>query len=66
MSESDRYGSEGRSALNSVFSRNPSALIGATNREGSVGRTVLDLLHIPAFHCREIRRPGEICLGLKS
>src|SRR5512135_682547 len=40
---------EGRSALDSMFSPKSVAVIGATDREGSVGRTVLEQLRIPSF-----------------
>jgi acetyltransferase len=53
MNESDEYAGEGRSALKSMFSPKSVAVIGATDREGSVGRTVLERLRIPAF-------PGRI------
>jgi len=49
MNESDGYADEGRSALDSMFSPKSVAVIGATDREGSVGRTVLERLRIPAF-----------------
>ena len=41
-----------RSALDSMFSPKSVAVIGATDREGSVGRTVLERLRIPAFRGR--------------
>ncbi len=43
---------EQRSALDSMLSPKSVALIGATDREGSVGRVVLERLHTPAFHGR--------------
>ena len=49
MNESDGYADEGRSALDSMFSPKSVAVIGATDRERSVGRTVLERLRIPAF-----------------
>ena len=52
MNESDEYAGEGRSALDSMFSPKSVAVIGATDREGSVGRTVLERLRIPAFRGR--------------
>ncbi len=52
MNESDEYEGEGRSALNSMFSPKSVAVSGATGREGSVGRTVLERLRIPAFRGR--------------
>ena len=44
MNEPDAYAGEGRSALDSMFSPKSVAVIGATDREGSVGRTVLERL----------------------
>ncbi len=44
--------SEGRSVLDSMFSPQSVALIGATDKEGSVGRTMLERLRIPAFRGR--------------
>lgn len=52
MNESSGHDGEGRSALDSMFSPNSVAVIGATDKEGSVGRTVLERLHIPAFRGR--------------
>lgn len=49
MSEQDEHAGEGRSALNSMFSPKSVAVIGATGREGSVGRTVLERLRNPAY-----------------
>ncbi len=49
MNESEAYAGEGRTALDSMFSPKSVAVIGATDREGSVGRTVLERLRIPAF-----------------
>ncbi len=43
---------EGRSVLDSMFSPQSVALIGATDKEESVGRTVLERLRIPAFRGR--------------
>jgi acetyltransferase len=40
---------ESRSALDCMFSPASVAVIGATEREGSVGRTVLERLRIPSF-----------------
>jgi len=52
MNQPDEYAGEGRSALNSMFSPKSVAVIGATDREGSVGRTVLERLRIPTFRGR--------------
>ena len=52
MNDSGEFERENRSALDSVFSPKSVAVIGATAREGSVGRTLLDRLHIPSFHGR--------------
>ena len=52
MNEPDEFAGQGRSALNSMFYPNSVAVIGATDREGSVGRTVLERLRIPAFSGR--------------
>src|SRR5579862_5888651 len=41
-----------RGAFESMFSPNSVAVIGATERPGSVGRTVLERLRIPSFHGR--------------
>src|SRR5271169_1387681 len=49
MNESDEHAGGGRSALNCMFSPKSVAVIGATDREGSVGRTVLERLRIPVF-----------------
>src|SRR5271165_4332714 len=49
MNESHVVEGEGRSSLDSMFSPKSVALIGATEKLGSVGRTVLERLHIPAF-----------------
>jgi len=49
MNESNVFESEGRSSLDSMFSPNSVVLIGATDKEDSVGRTVLERLRIPAF-----------------
>src|SRR5271169_1254280 len=49
MNDSDEYADNGRSALDSMFSPKSVAVIGATDREGSVGRTVLERLHLSAF-----------------
>jgi acetyltransferase len=50
MSGPDTYVEEKRSALDSMFSPKSVAVIGATDREGSVGRTVLEKLRINTFH----------------
>ena len=52
MNEPDEFAGQGRSALKSMFYPNSVAVIGATDREGSVGRTVLERLRIPAFSGR--------------
>ena len=52
MNDPDRYAEEGRPALDCMFSPKSVAVIGATDREGSVGRTVLERLRIPAFQGR--------------
>src|SRR5579862_5929088 len=52
MNDPDRYAEEGRPGLDCMFSPESVAVIGATDREGSVGRTVLERLHIPTFHGR--------------
>ena len=52
MNEPDAYAGEARSALDSMFSPKSVAVIGATDREESVGRTVLERLRIPAFRGR--------------
>ncbi|HEV2520919.1 MAG TPA: bifunctional acetate--CoA ligase family protein/GNAT family N-acetyltransferase [Candidatus Acidoferrales bacterium] len=52
MNDSGEFERENRSALDCVFSPRSVAVIGATAREGSVGRTLLDRLHIPSFHGR--------------
>jgi len=49
MNDSGEQGAEARSALDCMFSPKSVALIGATDREGSVGRTVLERLRIPSF-----------------
>ena len=53
MNASDERTGEGRTSLDCMLSPNSVAVIGATDREGSVGRTVLERLRIPAF-------PGRI------
>ncbi len=52
MSDSIENVGEARPALDCMFSPNTVAVIGATDREGSVGRTVLERLRIPAFRGR--------------
>ena len=52
MNDSEEFAGEGRSALDSMFSPKSVALIGATDREGSVGRTVLERLRITSFRGR--------------
>jgi len=49
MNDPDECAGEGRSALDCMFSPKSVAVIGATDREGSVGRTVLERLRISAF-----------------
>ena len=49
MSESDASALENRSALQSLFSPKSVAVIGATDREGTVGRTVLENLSSGAY-----------------
>ena len=49
MNELCEQGAEARSPLNNMFSPKSVAIIGATDREGSVGRTVLERLRIPSF-----------------
>ena len=53
MHDPGEQGDEVRSALDSMFSPKSVAVIGATDREGSVGRTLLERLRIPTF-------PGQI------
>ncbi len=48
----DANDGDGRSVLDSMFSPQSVALIGATDKEASVGRTVLERLRIPAFRGR--------------
>src|ERR1700689_4527631 len=50
----DSIGQSGasRPTLDCIFSPHSVAVIGATEREGSVGRTVLERLHIPTFSGR--------------
>jgi acetyltransferase len=52
MNESDAYAGEARSALESMFTPKSVAVIGATDREESVGRIVLERLRNPAFRGR--------------
>ena len=52
MNEPDAYAGEARSALDSMFTPKSVAVIGATDREESVGRIVLERLRIPAFRGR--------------
>jgi acetyltransferase len=68
MNESDEYAGEGRSALDSMFSPKSVAVIGATGREGSVGRIVLERLRIPTFHGRiyPVNPNHEEVLGLRA
>ena len=68
MAESDEFAGEGRSALDSMFSPKSVAVIGATDREGSVGRTVLERLHIPSFRGRifPVNPNHSVVLGLPA
>lgn len=52
MNDSGEQGGQARSALDCMFSPKSVAVIGATDREGSVGRTVLERLRIPSFRGR--------------
>src|ERR1700687_6010396 len=52
MNEPDANSGEARSALDSMFTPKSVAVIGATDREESVGRIVLERLRIPAFQGR--------------
>jgi acetyltransferase len=52
MIDSGERGSEARSALDCMFSPKSVAVIGATDREGSVGRVVLERLRIPSYRGR--------------
>src|ERR1700723_3480185 len=58
---------EVRPAFESLFSPKSVAVIGATDREGSVGRTVLERLCIPAFRGRiyPINPKHNTLLGLR-
>lgn len=49
MNESDEYAVDGRPVLNSLFLPKSVAVIGATDRQGSVGRTLLERLLTPSF-----------------
>lgn len=49
MCAADKYPGERRSALDSMFSPSRVAVIGATDRPGSVGRTVLEKLRAETF-----------------
>jgi acetyltransferase len=68
MTDSTAYESEARSALDSMFSPQSVAVIGATEREDSVGRTVLERLRNPAFraHIYPVNPKHTIVLGLPS
>jgi acetyltransferase len=50
MNSPDTYLDEKHSALDSMFSPKSVAVIGATDREGTVGRTVLEKLRANTFH----------------
>ncbi|HVA95593.1 MAG TPA: bifunctional acetate--CoA ligase family protein/GNAT family N-acetyltransferase [Candidatus Dormibacteraeota bacterium] len=50
MSDSGEYLSENRTSLQSMLSPKSVAVIGATDRQGSVGRTVLEKLRADSFH----------------
>ncbi len=52
MNDSGGYLTERHSALESMLSPKSVAVIGATEREGSVGRTVLERLRADSFHGR--------------
>lgn len=52
MHDAGGHASEGRSALDAMFSAESVAVIGATDREGSVGRTVLEQLQNPQYRGR--------------
>ncbi|MGA7793012.1 MAG: bifunctional acetate--CoA ligase family protein/GNAT family N-acetyltransferase [Candidatus Acidiferrales bacterium] len=52
MNEPDAYAGEFRSALEGMLNPKTVAVIGATDREESVGRIVLERLRIPAFRGR--------------
>jgi acetyltransferase len=52
MDKRDGNAGEARSALDAMFSAKSVAVIGATGRDRSVGRTVLERLRNPAFHGR--------------
>ena len=52
MDVPDQRRVEARPALECLFTPKSVAVIGATDREGSVGRTVLEKLRNPAFHGR--------------
>jgi len=52
LNDPDEYVGEGRSALDCMFSPKSVAVIGATDRQGSVGCAVLERLHVPSFHGR--------------
>jgi len=52
MNDSIEHAVDRRPALDCMFSPQSVAVIGATDREGSVGRTVMERLHIPAFSGR--------------
>jgi acetyltransferase len=52
MTDPSVYAGEARSALDSMFSPQSVAVIGATERKDSVGRTVLERLRTPAFRAR--------------
>lgn len=68
MCAADKYPGERRSALDSMFSPSRVAVIGATDRPGSVGRTVLEKLRAETFRGQVYAvnpRHTEI-LGLRS
>jgi acetyltransferase len=68
MNDSGGFERESRSALDCVFSPKSVAVIGATDRVGSVGRTVLERLRISAFHGRiyPVNPNHEEVLGLRA
>jgi acetyltransferase len=52
MNDPEKFAGGARPLLDCMFSPKSVAVIGATDREGSIGRTVLERLNIPAFHGR--------------
>jgi acetyltransferase len=68
MNDSDANPVDNRSALGSLFSPKSIAVIGATNREGTVGRTVLENLLSGPFHGKThaVNPNRTEVLGLRS